>query len=129
MSIDSKKPGKQRKFLAKMPLHRRSKIMSGHLSRPLRKELRKRSLPVRKGDTVKIMRGDNKGKEGKITKVDYKKAFVFIDKMVDKKVDGKEIPFPLQPSNLLIVELERKDEKRFGKKPKEQKTKRASDVK
>lgn len=115
MAIDSKKPGKQRKYLAEMPLHKKRKVLSGHLSKELRKELGKRSLPVKKGDTARVLRGNFKKSEGKITKVDYKKGIVFMEKVLRKRVDGKESFVAIQPSNLLIVDLERKDERRFGK--------------
>ncbi|MBC7119559.1 MAG: 50S ribosomal protein L24, partial [Methanobacteriaceae archaeon] len=62
----SKQPRKQRKFLHNAPLHIRHKIMSANLSKELREEYNRRSLPVRKGDKVEIMRGDFKGHQGKI---------------------------------------------------------------
>jgi large subunit ribosomal protein L24 len=59
--MKSKKPSKQRKAMYQAPLHRKHKLFSAHLSKELRKQWNKRSLPVRKGDEVKIMRGKFKG--------------------------------------------------------------------
>ncbi|MCD6434761.1 MAG: 50S ribosomal protein L24 [Candidatus Diapherotrites archaeon] len=109
----SSKPRKQRKAVIEAPLHKRQKLMHANLSKELRKELGKRSFGVRKGDKVKIMRGTYKGKEGKITAVDLKKRKIFIEGIVRKKVDGREIPVGIDPSNVQIIELERSDEKRF----------------
>lgn len=117
--MKTKKPSKQRKRLYQGKLHTRKAVLNAHLSPELRKEMKgKRSLMIKKGDKVKIMRGKNKKKEGKIVKVDHKKAKVFIEKITRKKADGTEKLIPIKASNLLIIELEQKDEKRIktGKK-------------
>ncbi|HSQ01903.1 MAG TPA: 50S ribosomal protein L24, partial [Methanobacterium sp.] len=54
----STQPRKQRKFIYKAPLHIRHKLMSVTLSEELREQYGRRSLPVKTGDTVKVMRGD-----------------------------------------------------------------------
>ena len=74
----SKKPRKQRKFLKLAPLHIRRKMIAAHLSKELREKYKRRSIPVRKGDEVKIMRGEFKGMIGKIVKVDTKKYLSLI---------------------------------------------------
>ena len=75
------------------------------MSKELRAKLKKRSLPVRKGDKVKVLRGKFKKKEGKIVSVDLKKTRVFVEGCVLKKQGGKEVLAPIHPSNLLLVEL------------------------
>jgi len=110
--IKSKKPSKQRKALYQAPLHIRHKMLSSHLSKELRKQWKKRSLPVRKGDEVKVMRGKFKGTIGKISKVDLKKSKVYIENVKRKKVSGEEIHIPLHPSNLLITNPVMDDPKR-----------------
>lgn len=96
-----------------MPLHQRKKLVSCHLDKKLRDEFGIRALPVRRDDIVKVMRGSFKGKRGKVTKVDLKKGVVFIENVNRKKVDGTEVPVPFKPSNLMIVSLDRTDERRF----------------
>ncbi|PIN98703.1 MAG: 50S ribosomal protein L24 [Candidatus Diapherotrites archaeon CG10_big_fil_rev_8_21_14_0_10_31_34] len=115
----TKKPSKQRKRLYKGKLHERKIVLTANLSKELRKETGKRSLMVRKDDKVKIMRGSHKKKEGRIVKVHHKKAKVFIDKMTRKKADGTEKLIPFKASNLMLIELETKDDKRLkrAKKP------------
>ncbi|MEM2118994.1 MAG: 50S ribosomal protein L24, partial [Candidatus Bathyarchaeia archaeon] len=61
------KPSKQRKMLFKAPAHIRYKFFASPLSPELEKSHKIKSLPVRTGDTVRILRGDHKGLEGKIT--------------------------------------------------------------
>ncbi len=87
------------------PLHERQKFAGVHLSKDLRAKLKKRSLPGRKGDKVKVLRGKFKKKEGKIVSIDLKKPRVFVEGCVLKKQGGKEIMAPIHPSNLLLVEL------------------------
>ena len=95
----SKKPRKQRKFLHQAPLHLRRKLMAAHLSKELREKYKTRSLPVRKGDEVEVMRGKFKGKKGKIMKVDLKKYKVYIEGITIRRTDGTERLAPIHPSN------------------------------
>ena len=75
----SKQPRKQRKYLAKAPLHIKKKFVNVNLSKELRKKYGKRSLAVRKEDIVKIKRGKFKGKQGKILSVKLKTQKITIE--------------------------------------------------
>lgn len=108
----SKQPRKQRKFIYTAPLHIRHKLMSVTLSQDLREEYDRRSLPVRKGDTVQVMRGDFKDHEGKVEKVDLRNYRLLVEGATVEKVDGTNIYFPIHPSNLKIVEMDLTDDKR-----------------
>jgi large subunit ribosomal protein L24 len=88
--------------------------MGAMLSPELRKKHGVKSIQIRMGDTVKVLRGDHKGKEGKVAKVDLKKLTIAVDVVNVTKADGTEVPRPLQPSNVMITKLEIKDEKRLG---------------
>lgn len=101
--MKSKRPGKQRKMIYDAPLHRRHKLVSGNLSKDLRKQLGKRSLPVRTGDEVKIMRGKFKGTIGKISRVDLKKLRVYVENVKRNKATGEETQVSIHPSNLMIL--------------------------
>lgn len=116
MNPQSKKARKQRAFSANLALHLRQKRLAVHATKALRKETKKRSIRVRKGDTVQIARGEHRGKSGKIIAVSYADGKVFIEKLVLKKAAGKEAFIPVHASNLLLTELNRGDEARFGKK-------------
>lgn len=108
----SKKPRKQRKFLYWAPLHLRRKMLSAHLSKELVKKYKTRSLPVRKGDEVLIMRGKFKGKSGKVTRTDTKKYRIYIEGVTIKKTSGQERLFPIHPSKVRIVKLDLSDKYR-----------------
>lgn len=118
----SKQPRKQRKYLAKAPLHIKRKLLSVNLSKELRKKYGKRNVVVRKGDTVKIMNGKFKKKTGKIIQVFTKKSKVTIEGIQVKKQDGSKVNVKLQPSNLQIIELNLTDNKRFSNKKTESKS-------
>ncbi len=108
----SKQPRKQRKARYKAPLHVRHKFMSAPLSEALRDKYEKRSFPVRKGDTVKVMRGDEKGKEGKVRSVDLKCERITVEGVVVARSDLSEVPRPIHPSNVVITKIDLKDKLR-----------------
>ena len=110
--IGSRQPRKQRKFRANAPMHIRHKMMSVNFSKELRKRHEKRNFPVRKGDNVRIMRGEFKGKKGKIEMIDLKKLRVRIDGIYRTKKDGTKTSVYFAPSNLQINELNLDDKKR-----------------
>ena len=103
---------KQRKFRANAPLHIKSKMISAHLSKELRKKYGKRSFSLRKGDEVKIMKGAFKKKTGKISMVNTKKMKVAIEEIQRKKKDGTKINILFDASNLQIQSLNLDDKKR-----------------
>ena len=87
------------------PLHRRRKMIASHLAEDLILKYRRRSLPVVKGDTVKVMRGEFRGHTGKVREVDTKRWRVEVEGVIITKVDGKKVPRPVHASNLLITKL------------------------
>ena len=112
----SKQPRKQRKYLAKAPLHIKRRQLSVNLSKELRENQKKRNVELRKGDKVKIMRGKYKGKTGKVNEIKTKRLKIYIDGIQVKKLDGSKTNVPIRPSNLQIIELNKGDKKRFKKK-------------
>jgi large subunit ribosomal protein L24 len=104
--MESKQPRKQRKFRYTAPLHIRKKMVSVHLSEELQKKLstKKRSIPVKKGDKVKVMRGEKKGHVGKVMEVDLKKLKVYVEGVVKRNAKGVEKLISIDPSNLLLLE-------------------------
>jgi len=108
----SKKPRKQRKFLYNAPLHLRRKMISAHLSKELREKYKTRSMPLRKGDEVEVMRGEFKKRKGKVLRIDTKKYKVYVEGITRKKTDGTERLVPFHPSNLKIINLNLEDKRR-----------------
>jgi large subunit ribosomal protein L24 len=108
----SKRPSKQRNYRKNAPLHIKHKFLGTHLSKELRQKYHKRSIEVVVGDKVKIMRGQFKKREGKVEKTDIKKSVVYITGIELTKKDGSKTLYPVNPSNLMITELNLNDKKR-----------------
>ena len=112
----SSQPRKQRKYLANAPMHIRKKFMSVNLSKDLRKKYGKRNVPIKKGDTVKVMRGKYEGKQGKITEVIVKRSKIMMEGIQVTKRDGSKVNVRLQPSNLQIIEMNMEGKNRIAEK-------------
>ena len=76
-------------------------------------------LHVTKGDTVRVMRGDDKGKEGKIIRVFHKSGRVTIEgvnivkkhrraRTADEQSGIVEMPAPIHASNVMLVDAKGK---------------------
>src|SRR3990172_7284543 len=106
---------KQRKRMYNAPLHVRTQLVSAHVEKKRgREDGVPRSLPLRKGDQVRVMRGGPKvrGQIGKVLSVDRRNFRVVIDGIRMKKADEKEVERPLHPSNLMIIALDESDPRR-----------------
>ena len=101
----SSKPSKQRAALYNTPIHRIRKLLSASLSTELKTSQGRNSYPVRKGDTVKILRGDYAGIEGKITKVDTKKQRLFVEGVSRETVAGTSTNVSVHSSKVTITKL------------------------
>ena len=107
----STKVRKQRKARANAPLHRKHRMVSAHLDSALVSEYNVRSLPIRKGDTVKLIRGeqDMKKTEAKVAEVDLKECKIIIENVTVPKADGTQKPRPVDPSDVVITKLDLTD--------------------
>lgn len=111
----STRRNKQRKYAFNAPMHLKHKMAGAPLSSELRKEYNTRTIPVRKGDTVKVLRGDSKGNTGKVTKVSLARMRVFVEGVDVTRADGTKSLYPVHPSNLMITKLDLSDAKRVEK--------------
>ncbi|MHA2026187.1 MAG: 50S ribosomal protein L24 [Candidatus Thorarchaeota archaeon] len=105
-------PRKQRRRVRKAALHEKKNLLKCRLDEFLHEEYGLRSLVVKKGDLVKVMRGQFRDTEGKVTAVSHKTSRVFLDNATITKADGKEASVPVHPSNLMLVKLELDDERK-----------------
>ena len=109
-------PRKQRKARYNAPAHARGKYLSASLSKDLREKVGKKSLPIRSGDKVRVLRGDFKGHEGDVLTVDYGSYKITIDEVTLSKPDGTATYLPVDPSNVMIIEADLKDDRRIKNK-------------
>ena len=113
--MKSIQPRKQRKEIFNAPLHKKRKWMASHLEENLLLRYDKRSIPIIKGDTVKVMRGSFKGHEDKVAHVNVKKRHIEIEGLTLTKADGKKIAKFINPSNVMILKLNLTDKWRRKK--------------
>ncbi len=114
----SKQPRKQRKYNYNAPLHLRHKKLSATLSKELKKKYGCRNLEVRKGDTVKIMRGKFTKKQGKVLQTSLIKEKIIIDGIQATKRDGTKVGVWFDTSNVMIILLDLDDQRRLKRKKK-----------
>lgn len=116
----SRQPRKQRKFRVNAPLHVKGTFLSAPLIKDLRTKHGVRTLRVRVGDKVRVQRGQFKGREGKVERVSIKDSTLIINKVELTKKDGvTKVPYPVNASNVAIVELDLTDKRRAAALKKE----------
>ncbi|MFB6191026.1 MAG: 50S ribosomal protein L24 [Candidatus Nanohaloarchaea archaeon] len=111
----STKPSKQRKYRRNAPQHVKDKLVSANVSPELREELGTRSISLRTGDRVEVMRGDDSGVSGIVSDIDRDSEKVYVDGIEHEKVDGTMKEKALRPSNLQVQALNIEDERRLEK--------------
>ncbi len=114
--VASVQPRKQRKYIANAPAHLKHKLMGSTLDKSLREKLSRRSIEVRKGDEVKIMRGKFSKKQGKVILADVKNSRIQVDGINRTKKDGEKIPVWFHPSKVKIIKLDDSDKRRLKTK-------------
>ena len=122
----SKKAGKQRQAQTDAPIHIRRKRIRARLISDDPDLASIRSVTVRVGDEVEVLRGDfgfpnsvkadsrgkrlgqSRGRSGiksNVVGVDTKSGFVLVEGVTTSTADGKEEALPIHPSNLIITKL------------------------
>ncbi|MCH2431705.1 MAG: 50S ribosomal protein L24 [Candidatus Poseidoniia archaeon] len=117
--MSSKQPRKQRLARYTAPYHRRHREMAAPIDRGLRERqmgrgfMYPRSMAVRKGDRVMIVRGEGKSKSAtRIAKVDRKARKIYVEGFTYFKSDGTELQRPIDASNVVIINPDWSDMKR-----------------
>lgn len=108
----TKQPSKKRKQLYTAPLHQRRKTLTAPLAPMLAEKEGIRQLVIRKGDSVRILKGSFKGIEGEVSKIDYKSMRLTIEGITFEKSDGSAQHFPVRACNCEIINLKNMKDKR-----------------
>ncbi len=93
--------------------HKRDKFLGANLSENLREQHSKRSMRVIKGDTVRILRGEYVGIEGKVEKVNTEKSTLSIEGVQREKIRGGNVKVQVHASNVQIISLNTDDHYRI----------------
>lgn len=88
-------------------IHRKKSMLHVHISKELKAKLgtKLRALLVNKGDGVKVLRGDNSGKSGKVARVSVMRRKVYLEGVTVRNRRGVESLVPFDPSNLVLTEV------------------------
>jgi ribosomal protein uL24 len=105
-------PRKQRKRHFNAPLHIKQNKVSAHVSKDLRTTTGKKTMRVKKDYQVEVVRGEHKGKKGKVLRVILKPCKIYVEGVVKNKADGKEAQIPIDPSNVIIIKVGSTSEKK-----------------
>jgi large subunit ribosomal protein L24 len=89
-------------------------MLSARLSDDLTARHKVRRIPLRTGDTVRIMRGEFADLVGKVEKVDYSTGRIFVEGMTREKAAGIASKLPVHSSKVLITNLNLSDKWRSG---------------
>nr|AJS13007.1 large subunit ribosomal protein L24 [uncultured archaeon] len=116
--------------------------VSAPLSKELSREHRVDQLGVRKGDTVTVTRGNFRGVEGKVTRVDVKSGKVYVEGVSRERADGTAKPIAIDASKVILRQVVLDDKRRkdiierrvsvnaeIEEKPKKERRRRLSETK
>ena len=110
------KPTKMRnKMIYRATYTTKSKQLGSALSKDLHKKYGKRSVRVIEGDNIKIVRGEFKGVDGKISKISTQKSSVSIEGIKKEKTKGDKFDVYIHTSNLVVTSLNTRDKWRMAK--------------
>ncbi|MCJ1278113.1 60S ribosomal protein L26B [Puttea exsequens] len=104
-SVSHSSRRKSRKAHFTAPSSVRRVIMSAPLNKELREKHNVRSMPIRKDDEVLIVRGLNKGREGKVTSVYRLKYVIHVERVAREKSNGQSVPLGIAPSKVVITKM------------------------
>jgi ribosomal protein uL24 len=102
-------PRRQRKALYTADSFERRLRMTVPLSRELRGRFRTRSIPIRKGDVVRVLSGSFVGREERVARVDRRAYTLVLDNITLKTGEEKLKALPIRPSHLVITRLNLSD--------------------
>jgi len=89
--------------------HKREKLLGASLSENLREQHNRRSIRIVKGDTVRILRGEYAGIEGKVEKVNTVRSTLSIEGVQREKIRGGKVKVQIHASNVQIISLNTDD--------------------
>lgn len=98
--------------LKHVPKHLHDARICSTLIEDLRRQYNRRNARVIKGDTVKVMRGEYTGIEGKVEKVNTERGTLAIEGVQREKIKGGNVKVQIHASNVTIVGLNLQDKYR-----------------
>jgi large subunit ribosomal protein L24 len=100
------------RILDNIPKHSKERMLRSSLSGELKEKYGRRNVRVVAGDTIKVMRGEYSGIEGKVEKVNTKRGSLAIEGIQREKIRGGNVKVQINTSNVIITNLHLDDEYR-----------------
>ncbi|NWK08001.1 50S ribosomal protein L24, partial [Marine Group I thaumarchaeote] len=123
------KPTKMRnKMIYRATYTTKSKQLGSALSKDLHKKYGRRSVRVIEGDSIRIVRGEYKGVDGKISKISTQKNSVSIEGIKKEKTKGDKFDVYIHTSNLVVTSLNTGDKWRMARLEGKDQRKQPKDV-
>lgn len=97
-----------------IPKHMTERMLRSPLSRALREKYGRRNVRVIAGDTIKVMRGEYSGIEGKVEKVNMKRGSLAIEGIQREKVRGGNVKVEINSTNVVVTDLDLDDKLRLA---------------
>ncbi len=123
--VGSKKSGKQRKASANAPIHQKRKRIRARLQSDDPRLAAVRSVTVRVGDEVRVLRGDfahggkrhggkrkiaaQDKKSHKVIRVDSNTGRIFVEGQTVSTSENKDEAVPVHASNVVVVKIDETD--------------------
>lgn len=95
--------------------HRLDRMLGAALADELREQYKKKTVRVVKGDSVMVVRGEYKGRGGKVEEVNTERGTLHIEGMQREKIRGGQVKVPIHASNVKITALNLEDKRRSNK--------------
>jgi len=95
--------------------HRLDKMLGASLADELRGQYKKKTVRVVKGDSVMVVRGEYKGRGGKVEEVDTERGTLHIEGMQREKIRGGQVKVPIHSSKVKITILNLEDKQRSNR--------------
>jgi large subunit ribosomal protein L24 len=101
--------------LIHLPKHQRDKMVGAVLEDVLRKQYGRKNIRVIKGDSIRVIRGEYKGVEGKVERIDTDHATLHIEGIQREKIRGGQVKVPIHSSKVMVIALNLDDKYRSNK--------------
>jgi large subunit ribosomal protein L24 len=99
--MGTKRTSRKKQF--NLPVHLRKVRVVAKVAKELAEKIGKKRDVVKKGDVIRVLRGDFKTKEGKVIEVDRKEGRLYVDTLVRKNSRGQDVHVPVHASNVMII--------------------------
>jgi large subunit ribosomal protein L24 len=100
------------RMIGVLPKHMTERMLRSPLSRALREKYGRRNVRVIAGDTIKVMRGEYSGIEGKVEKVNMERGSLAIEGIQREKVRGGNVKVEINSTNVVVTDLDLDDKLR-----------------